>query len=185
LKVSKKTFLYIGIGVYVIVVASLAMIAFQRFDEQDKISSELATAQQNLARSNPEKLSSQRAELEEQLDQITLQYDAAKTLMSQEIGNVGASSIVFDIAESSNVEVVNLSSPSAWIDVLKDVDCTVISLDMRVEGDVRDLVDFIITLNNYLPTGFIKSIMMSIPEADGETEPSANILLLIYTYKSD
>jgi len=185
LNISKNTFLFIGIGVYVIIVASLGMIAFQRYGEKDRVDSELVTAQQNLARANPEKLTAQRAELEEKFDQITLQYDAVKALMSQEIGNVGASSIVFDIAESSNVEVIGLSSPSAWIDVLEDINCTVVSIDIIVEGDVRDLVDFITSLNSYLPTGFIKSIRMNVPEADSETEPSADILLLIYTYQGD
>jgi hypothetical protein len=185
LKISKKVIIYIAVGVYIIAAASIGMITFQRLDEESKVKEELAVAQGSLSRASPERVSSQRSELEDKLAQTTQQYEAVKALMSQQIGNVRASSIVFDIAKSSNVEITALSSPSAWIDTLQNVNCSVLSLTLAVEGDIRDLVRFITTLNSYIPTGFIKSIVMSIPEPGSEEESSADILLLIYTYQGD
>ena len=185
MKVSKKILIYIAIGAYVIVLASFGYVTSQTLSEKTKVEEELAVAQANLERANPERLTKQKTDLEGQLAQVTGQYEALKDIFSQPIGNVAASSIVFDIAEAKGVEVIELTTPEASVDSLENVTCSVVALNTTVEGDERDLVAFITSLNSYLTTGVIKSIDMVIPEPGSTAEPTATVQLVIYSYQGE
>ncbi len=185
MKISKKTLIYLGIGVYVIVTAAVGFIMFEKMDEEDAVSEELTSIQTNLDKLNPARLDDRKLELENQLSQVSSQTDTLKNMMSQEIANVAASTIVFDIADTTGVDIVWLSSPSASPQVLENVPCTVVSLEATVDGSVSDLVDFITRLNNYLATGVIKSVDMNIPETSSNTSPTVSISLLIYNYQGE
>ncbi len=183
MKISKKVLKYIGIGAYAIVAVASAYILFGKLQEQGKVNDELTLAMTNLERTDISRLSTQMSDLEDQLDQITSQTDTLKNMMSQEIANVAASTIVFEIADATYVEVIYLSSPSASSAVLENVPCNVVSLEATIEGKVEDLVNFVTRLNTVLTTGVIKSLDLNIPEPSTGISPTAKISLLIYNYR--
>ena len=105
--------------------------------------------------------------------------------MSQETFHVIASTIVFDTAKSTYVEVLNLHSPSASEELFENVPCDVVLLEATIEGKVEDLVNFITQLNTVLTTGVIKSVNLSIPELGTGVKPTALVSLLIYNYQEE
>ncbi|MBN2077069.1 MAG: hypothetical protein JW762_16110 [Dehalococcoidales bacterium] len=183
MKISKKVLIYIGIGTYVIAAVTVGYILFGKLDEQGKIDDELTTANANLERTDINRLSTQASELEDQLDQITSQTDTMKNMMSQEIANVAASTLVFDVAGKNYVEVIDLNSLSAFSEMLEDIPCTVVPLEAIIEGNVEDIVSFVTQLNTTLTTGVVKSIDLTIPEVSTGVKPTATISLLIYNYQ--
>ena len=184
MKLSKTSWLVITIGIFVIFFAGLGVVRFQQVHEQNQLLGEITLAEQELDGFHREQLSSQEIELERQLDQATSQFEAVKAIFSQPIKSVAASSILFDMAEAYNLEVTEMSSLGAS-DSLDGIDCSVISLTARVEGDVTNLVSFIIKLNSQLVTDAIRSITITFPEMDSGEMASVDIHMVFYTYQGD
>jgi hypothetical protein len=183
LKISKKVLIYLGIGIYVIALATSGYMLFGKFDEQSKVDEELTLAMDNLERTDIDRLSAQISELEDQHNQITSQTDALTNMMSEKKTNVDASTITFDVAEKNYVEVLDLSSLSAFSEDLLNVPCNVVPLEAIIEGSVEDIVNFVTQLNTALTTGVIKSVKLNIPEGGTGVKPTATISLLIYNYQ--
>jgi len=185
MKLSKTTWLILTIGFFIIAFASLGIVRSQQVQEQDQLNQELTQAQLRLNEFQLEQLSSQHEELEKQLSQTISQFEAARTMLSQPIGSITTSGLLFDIAAACGVEVTEISSSGLASDDLEGVTCSVLPLSARVEGDVSDLVSFITNLYGELTNGIVKSVEISIPETTSEEKPSANIQLVIYTYQGD
>ncbi len=185
MKVSKKVLLYIGIGAYIIITIASGYILFGKLGEQGDVSDELDIALDKLEQTDADRLTTQLNDLEVQRDQIKSQTETMRGIMSQNIENVKASTIAFDIAKSTYVEVMNLHSPSASSELFENVPCNVVLVEATIEGKVEDLVNFITQLNTVLSTGVIKSVTLNIPEADTGVKPTALISLLIYNYQEE
>jgi ASC-1-like (ASCH) protein len=183
LKVSKKILVYIGLGAYVIVAAAVGYTLFGKLEEQGKVDDALILAMANLEKTDINRLSAQMNDLEDQLEQITSQTDTMKNMMSQEIANVAASTIVFEVAGKNYVEVIDLNSLSAFSEVLENIPCNVVPLEAVIEGKIDDLVSFVTQLSTSLTTGVIKSVNLNIPEVSTGVKPTATISLLIYNYQ--
>lgn len=183
MKISKKTLVYLGTGIYVIIVGALGFVVYQQIGEKETINQELTVTRSNLERISPDNLNREKQALEIQLTEVESQAENLKTMLSQGKTNVAASSIVFEVAKHNGVEVIDLTSPIPTYDVLEGVPCTVVVLDTTVRGDVRDLVEFITDLNSYLPTGMIQSVEMNIQE---ETDNSSSaVLFVVYNYQGE
>ena len=185
LKLSKTTLLVIVIGIFVVVGIGLNMVRSQQVSEQSQLNEELALAKAKLDRIQPDKLSSQQAELEEQLSQATSQFEVVRAMFSQSIGSIAVTSSLFDIAKEHDVEVTEMTSSGLASDSLEGVSCSVISLTAKVEGDVPNLVNFITKLNSHFTTGVVKSITITIPETTSGENVSADIQLAVYTPQGD
>ena len=199
MKLSKKTWLVIAIGIFAIALIGLGMVHSQQVQQQNQLNEELTLAQMKLNGFQLAQLSDQQGELEEQLSQATSQFEAVKAMLSQPVGNIAASSILFDFAEAHGVKVTEMTSSGPVTENLEDVPCSVISLTAKVEGDVHNLVSFVTKLNSYFTTGVVKSVEINIPETtdegegegEGEEEEeeqekekaSADIQLVVYTYQ--
>lgn len=185
MKLGKRTLLVIAIGIFVVVGISLSMVRSQQVKEQNQLNEELILARSNLERVQPEKLSSQQAVLESRLSQATSQLEGFKTTLSEPIGGIAVSDIVFNVAKAHGVEVIEMTSPGRTSGSLEELVCSVISLTAKVEGDLPNLVDFIINLNRYLATSVVKAVKITIPETENGEKASADIQLIIYSYQEE
>ena len=185
MKLSKTSWLLLAIGAFIIPLASLGAVHFQQVHQQNQLNEELAQAQLKLKAVQLEQLAQRQGELEKHLSQTRSQFQAARTILSQPVGSIGASSTLFDIAEACSAEVIEISSPGLTSAELEGIPCSVLTLTVRVEGDVPALVSFITKLNGYLRTGVVQSAAISIPEMTSGEESSANIRLVVYTYQGD
>ena len=185
MKLSKTSWLVLAVGIFVIFFAGLGLVRYQQIQQQNRLRWEISVAEHALKGTQPEQLFEEKTKLERQLGQATSQFEAVKAIFSQPVKAVAASSILFDIAEAHELEVTEISSLASDSDSLYGINCSVMSITARVEGDVTNLVSFIIDLNNQLVTDTIRSITITFPETGSEENPSIDINMAIYTYQGD
>ena len=178
MKLSKTSWLFLAIGGCIILFASLGVVHFQRVHQQSQLNEELTLAETKLN-------GFQQEALEMRLSQTLSQLETTRATLSQPIGSIATSGILFDVAEAYGVEVTEISSSGLTSVNLEGIPCSVLTLTVRVEGDVLALVSFITKLNIYFRTGVVQSVTISIPEMTSGQESSANIRLVVYTYQGD
>jgi len=181
-KLSKKSWLLISVGVFTILFAGLWTVHSQKANEQKQLEDKLNTAELKLGEFQTEQLFQRQNELEEQLKQTLSQSEDAREILSQPIGSLAINSVMFNIAETCNVEVIEIGSPGLASEDLDGLACNVLPFAATVEGDVTDLVSFITELNNDLENGIINSVEISVPETTGE-KASANFQMVVYAYQ--
>ena len=185
MKLSKTSWWVLTVGIFVIFFAGLGLVRFQQIQQQNQLRKEITVAEVRLNGIQPEKLFAEKTELERQLYQATSQFETVKAIFSQQVKSVAASSILFDIAEIHDLEVTEVSSLGSDNDSLYGINCSVVSLTAKIEGDVTNLVSFIIDLNSQLVTDIIRSITITFPEIGSEEKASVDINMVIYTYQGD
>ncbi len=199
MKLSKTSWLILTSSILIVAFVSVGAARSQKIDEQNRLQEELAVAELRLSKLQFEELFPQQEELEKQLSQIISQSKAIEDALSLPTENIAASGTLFDIAETSGVEITEIGSSEPVRDDLEGITYSALPFTVRVEGDTSSLNDFIIALNDNFKTGAVKSVEINIPEAiedgeetgeepaEGETaeleRPSASIRLVIYTYQ--
>jgi len=195
LKISKRLFLIIGIGVFVIVGIGLVWVSFQQIGEQNELDEQLTSLQAKSSGVQLEQLSSRQAELEEQLSDNLTALEAVKATLSQQVGSVNVTSILFDLAKAYNVEVSEMTSPGPTTENLEGVTCSVIPLTAKIAGEVSNLVSFVTRLNSHFTTGVVKSVTITVLETTSSDNAStvlemtssdnasANIQLVVYSHQ--
>jgi len=185
LKLSKKSWLILIVGIAIAIFAGLWLARGQQVDEQEQLREELSIVVMRLNGLQGEEISSQQGELEKQLSQTISQLETAKAVLSQSTGSIAVSGALFDIAEAIGVEITEISSSGLSSDSLGGITCSVLPLTITVEGDVADIISFVGSLNHDFTTGIVKSVEISIPETTSEETVSANIQLHIYIFQGD
>ena len=195
LKLSKKAWIVLAIGIFIIAFASLNMAYSQQGQEQIRINQELSLAQLRLARFSPEELSSQQQKLENRLAHTEWKLEVAKASLRQLIESIEVTDTLFEVAETSGVEIIEINSPGLTSEELEGVAYSILALTAKVEGNVPNLINFILELNRKFPTGVLESVEIVVPGViEGETggeeieepaKPSAKLELFIHTYEGD
>lgn len=185
MKLSKTSLLVISAGFLIIMMAGLGVVYFQKVDERNQFSEQLALAQSGVSGMQIELLSSQQTDLEGQLSQAISQFEAVKVILSQPISSVTVWSILFDVAKAHDLEITEITSSGLTSDSLEGITYSVLSLTVKIEGDVPNLVNFVTQLNSYFTTGVVKSVVITVPETTNGESASANIEVIIYTYRGD
>ena len=192
MKITKTSWIILAIGIFVITFGSLGAARSQQLNEGKQLSDELAVAEMRLSKFDLKQLYSQQQGLEEQINQTTSQLEIAKVRLSQPNDSTTITDAIFRIAQVSGVELIEISSSSLTQGKLDKVGGLLLTLNTLVRGDVPNLIDFIMRLNNDLPTAIVKSAEITIPEAtDNVTDnatteakpPSANVQLEVFTYQ--
>lgn len=183
MKLSKKSWLFIGIGLFLIAFVGLWMVYSQQSDVKKQLKEELALAQTRLSTIQSEQLANQQSELEQQLEAAMSQSATAREMLSQPMNSIIISDILFRTAEANSVNITALNSSIANSVVLDGVPCRVLPITAKVVGEVDNLVDFITELNTDLSIAAVKTVSMDIPFSAGDRKPSASIQIEIYTYE--
>jgi|GEM_PF-584737 len=214
LKLSKKAWLLLTSGIFIILAAGLGMAYSQQGDEQGRLNEELALARLRLENYPAQQLelTSQQKKLESRLAMARSQLKNTRAGLSRSTESIEASGGLFEIAGDCHVEVTEISSPGPTTRELEGVTLAVLPLTVTVEGEVLDLIDFVSRWTGDYATGVVESVEISVPlppgeeeeEEEGEVEeteetegaeeeeavikeqePSAVINLLIYSYEGD
>jgi len=189
MKLSKRVWIFLAVGIFVIAFAGLNMAYSKQDEEQSRLNEELSLAQLRLEKQPAPQLSSRQAELESRLAQLETQLKNAKGSLSQSIQSIEATHTLFDVAETCGVEIIEIRSLGLTSKKLEGLPCSVLTLTAKAEGDVSKLISFILELSENFPTGAVETVEIDVPEVtegEGETEkPSANFKLCIHTYEGD
>ena len=185
MKLSKASWLILSAGIFIVVLAGLGLTRSQQLQEQGRLGEELNVAATRLDKLQVNELRQQQEELQKKLDESTLKLVEAKGSLRQTVESTNVTDEFFAIAYSCGVIVDSISSSSIKSEKLEGITCSVITLNTVVIGEPSNLISFIIKLNNDFTTGVVKSVQINIPEVAEGDEPSANIMMVIYTYEGD
>jgi hypothetical protein len=163
IKLSKTSWLLLSVGIFVVVVASLGLTRSQQIQEQDKLSDELSIAETRLDKLQVKELRQQQEELQVQLDESTIQLTAAKDTLHQTAESIDVTDELFVIAQACGVEIMDISSAGVRSDKLEGIDCLSITLNVMAEGELPNIISFVIRLNNDFTTGIVKTAKISVP----------------------
>jgi len=159
------------------------MAYFREGEEQSGLSLELDATQLLLskqsAKLSTEEFSNQQQELESRLTRAESQISTAKTKLRQSIESSEVTDTLFEVAETSAVEIIEISSAGVTSESLEEISLSVFALTVKVEGEVPNLIDFFFELSQQFPTGVSESI-----EINAE-EQLATFILRIHTYEGD
>jgi len=193
MKLGKTARIFLVSGIVVVLFASLGMTYYQQVKEQSRLTQELSSAElllvKQLAKYPPEEFSNQKKELEIKLARTGLRLEDVKANLRQSIESIETTDTLFEVAQTFKVEIVAIESPGVTTRDLEWVTYSILSLTATVEGDMPNLIDFIRELSEKFPTGVVESVKIEVPGVLDEEEelarPSAEVLLVIYTYEGD
>ena len=186
-KLSRKALILLGVGIIIIFGASLGMLHSQETEGQSRLSQELDVIELRLKKYSPDEFSFQIREFEWRLAQAEVQVDSAKDRLRQSVDSIEVTETLFEVAADNGVEVVEISSPGLSSQELEDSVYSALSLAAMVEGNVSNLVDFVLAVGRKFPTGVIESVEINVPAVIGgeSTQPSATLSMRIYSYQGD
>jgi len=160
-------------------------------------------------------LESTLTELEDKLAQATSQLRTAKAVFPAAVESIEVDELLFGIANDWGLEIISLTaSEPSDLEVavemetedieVEDVTYLVTSFDVDVKGEVSDILNFIHTIVTHrdFDTATVEIVSIVIPDPVSEEEkeglskeeieereemdtPSANIKLVIYSYKEE
>lgn len=190
IKLSKRAWIYIAIGIFVILCTSLGVAYVQQSMRQSRLNQELSFAQLMLAKQSSQALSSQHTELESRLAQTESQLEDAKVKLDRPVESIEVTDALFDLARDCGVDVTQLRHLELSAKMLEELDCSVLSLMVEVEGDVPELIKFVLELSGEFPTGIVDSAIIDVPrmmeeEEEGPGKPSASLRLSLYSHEGD
>jgi len=192
MKLSRKAWIILLVGIFLVGLVSINMAYSEQDEERSRLNQELPAAQAKLAQLAPEQDSdqefpSQQEELESRLVQIETQLKSAKSNLAPSIQSIEVTATLFNIAESCDVEIVEIGSPGLSDKVVEELNCSTLMLTVKAEGSVLKLVNFVLGVNEEFPTGVVEAVEINVPEATEEEpeNPSANLELHIHTYEGD
>ena len=183
MKLTKKSWLFIGIGIFLIALVGLWMVYSQQSGVKKQLKEEFALATSRLSSIQLEQLADQQEELEQQLDDTIAQSKTARKTLSQPMNSIIITDILFSTAENNSVNITEINSSGMTNEELKGVPCLALPLTARIEGEVGNLVAFITQLNDDLSAGVVRSVDIGIPFPAGDRKSSVSIQMVIYAYK--
>ena len=183
MKLGRKSWLSVAIGVFLIALVSLGMVYSQQSGVKKQLKEELTLANSRLGSIQIEQLTNQQGELEQKLEETIKQSETARETLSQPMNSIIISDILFSTAEANSVNITEVSSSGMTNEELSGVPCLALPLTASVEGDLANLVAFITQLNGDLATGFVSSLDMRITDPARNQKSSINIQVVIYTHR--
>jgi hypothetical protein len=185
LKLSKTSQIFLSVGIFVVIAASLGWTRSKQLDEQNQLDEELSVVEKRVDNIQVKPLRQKYDELQGQLDASTTQLTAVKDNLRQPVESIDVTDEFFAIAYSCGVEVTSVSTSVIKSEKLGNITCAMIALNAGVTGEVPNLINFVTRLNDDFTTGIVKSAQISIPESSGVSKPSAGVTMSVYAYKGD
>lgn len=183
MKLSKTSWLILSAGLFVVILAGLGVTRSQQLQEQTKLDEELAISETRLNKLQVTEMNQRLAELQEQLEESEARLTEAKDRMRQTVESIDVTDKFFVIAEYSGVEIMNITTSEIQSGNVESISAATINISAYVTGELDDLIDFVINLNSGYTTGVVTAADITIPEEDDESQPSASLQMIIYSYE--
>ncbi len=183
MKLSKKSWVFISIGLFLIGLVGLWTVYSQQSGVEKQLKEELTLLNSKLSSIELEQLAKKPGELEQQLDKTLAQSETARETLSQPMNSIIVSDMLFSTAEANSVNITAISSSVANQVTLEGVPCLALPVTASVEGELNRLVDFVTELNGDYPITEVNSFDVQIPYPADNTTLSASIQMVVYVYE--
>jgi hypothetical protein len=185
IKFSKTSWLILSAGIFIVVLAGLGITRSQQLSEQGKLDDELGISQKSLDNLKNTDLSKQLDELKQQAAEKQLQLDEARKRLDQTVVSVEVTDEFFSVADYCGVKVISISTSPIILSTYEGIGLDTTALNAVAEGELPDLINFVVSLNNDFTTGLVNSAQIDIPPSTSEETPSASIQIIIYSYEGN
>jgi len=136
MKVSKMALLVLGIGIFIIVFATVFTMYSGQSGEQNKLNDSLATAQSLLPKliAEREDMEIQLAQWEDELAEVTQALDKSEARYPKSVESIEYDEILFKLADDCDLRIMDLTASEPEDESVKDTDMTyaVTTLEMVV-----------------------------------------------------
>jgi type II secretory pathway pseudopilin PulG len=174
MKLSKKVWLIVGIGVIVALLVIVFTVYFQQVREQQELSERLSAATVLSAR-----LEDDEGDLEDELAQAESLLDASQAQYPQAIESIEYGEYIFEIVDRCNLNLSTLTFPKPTAITEGAVRYSVVSLSLPVSGALADIFEFIDIINNDARFASTQVNSVNLNVGGG----GADISVTIYSYK--
>lgn len=175
---SKKVWIFVGIGIFAIVLGSLYTLYFREVGEREQLSDKLLVAQTLLPA-----LTDAREELEDRLAQATSQLNKNQAEFPESLESIEYDDDLFEIADDCNLEITKLTASTPANQKAGAVTYSVSSFTVVVEGDIDDILDFIYAIRTGDDFQLPWSAEVTGVNINIAAKTEATISLNIYGYK--
>jgi len=188
MKLGRIAWLALGIGVFVIILATLFTVYSNQSKEQGGLKKSLADVGTQLT-----KLVSGRTALENQLKEQQDKLDAAQALLTSSKANfpvfptgIEYDEVLVELAKSNGLDVMSMSAGGPSQKKVGDVTFTVLSFDVVVRGEVGGILGMVsdIAKDKRLVSVTVGAVEISVPEAttEGEEPPPSTATIRLSGY---
>ena len=215
MRLSRVAWTILIAGIFIIAFVALYMVYAREQRAQEPLEQALSIAQDALPKLTTERtnLENTLTEMEDRVDRATLQLETARaSFPTTRTESIEVDERLFEIADDWGLNVTSLTATepgdkSVPVEVetedieVEDIDFTVTTFMVEVEGAVVDILDFIhsVATHDDFNAATIEVITLAVPEpltdeekedlTDEEIEeaemPSATLTLTIYNYQGE
>lgn len=172
MRLSRKFWVILGIGVFVVLIAILASTYFGQVGERRELSDKLT-----LARARLPGLVTEKETLESQLGSARSALDNSAAKYPQELHSIEYGEYLFEIAARSNVTLASLSFPRPSGRQVGAASFSVVTLSLPISGSLADIFEFIRVIRT--DARFASTQVNSVSMGAG----SATISVTLYAYR--
>jgi hypothetical protein len=160
LKLSKASWLILSAGVFIVILAGLGLTRSQQLNQQTELDKELSQSEKSLAAMQTAQLSQKKENLKVQIEDNQSQMKEAQVRLHKTVISVDVSEAFFKIAADCSVNVTNISTTTIAQTSYEGIAISTISLSGRVIGEKKNIIKFVIALNDDFVTGNIASVQI-------------------------
>lgn len=174
MKLRKKVWLIVGIGILAIALGILFTFYLQQVRELEEFNDTLLAAQTLLPT-----LITEKEDLINQLSQAESSLDTSQAQFPQAVGSIEYGEHIFEIADKCNLTLASLTFPKPTNKKEGSVTYSVVSLSLPVKGKPADIFEFIDIINTdaRFASTQVKSVNLNVGGG------GATISVDIYGYK--
>lgn len=174
MKLSKKVWLIVGIGIIVVLLGILFTVYFQQVREQQELNERLSAATVLSTR-----LEADKEDLEDQLPQAESLLNTSQAKFPQAVESIEYGEYIFEIADRCHLTLASLIFPKPINKKEGSVTYSVVSLSLPVSGALADIFEFIDIINTDARFASTQVNSVNLNVAGG----GATISVTIYSYK--
>jgi hypothetical protein len=187
MKLSKIGWWILGIGFFVIAAAVMVALHANQSGDAKQMDENLAVTQTvlNTLISDREELTSQLAQMENQLDEAEIAYNQSKTNFAKTAPSIEYDEEIFSIANDNDLDVMLLTASEPRETKLEDIPFDNTAFEVALRGTVSNILNFIDDVANgeYFESSTVEMVTMEVPKAGEEKQPEAIIKIIIYSYE--
>lgn len=173
MKFNKNTLIVLTAGIIVIGLAVSGWTYMQAAGEKQKLENDLAAAQKKLAAINLDELTTQSNQLTQEIQKNQAEKEALEASLAFPGESLGTTEIIIAEAADCNLILCSIESPGWGIKPLSGTSFEILSLKIRVQGEMQDMANYISRLSQRFPTGIAESVQIKANNAASTTTPEA------------
>jgi hypothetical protein len=172
MKFTKTGLIIVIVGILVIAAACLGWIYSQKLEKQKQLETQLFEANKKLALITFDDVNLQKDQINQKIEKLNAQMASIKTRLITPEDSIDASNAILQEAKSHNIDILNIASPGASNTTMLGVTLNQLSIDIALVGNVQDIADFAVSLNERFPASIESLIQLDRKGVNSTPSPS-------------